>query len=146
MIACSHSSVLLRRFALMRLRLQQGGALTTEDVQELLSAVDICEFVDDDIFRHSLILLIETACRRIWQVSEFAQSPVQDCRDFASVMIQKIGGTVQRMLFNEFGNGPVKQVKGKHLYSRKHILSKVPQLISVGISKFPVKYAQYYFL
>ncbi|EYC32872.1 hypothetical protein Y032_0002g1136 [Ancylostoma ceylanicum] len=100
MTTCSQPSVSLNRFALMRLRLQEGGALTTEDVREVKDAVRNCDFASDDTLRHSLTLLMEATCRRMWQESEFAQSSIREGHcDFASMVIQKIGGSVEKMLF-----------------------------------------------
>lgn len=100
MAVCAESTVILSSLAVMRLRLQEEEPVSSDDVEKVIDVISNCEFVDDSIFRHSLILLLETLCRRIWQVSESEQSHVEGgYRKLASVVIEKIGGSVERMQF-----------------------------------------------
>ncbi|ETN81772.1 hypothetical protein NECAME_02062 [Necator americanus] len=76
---------------MLRLKLQGGDTLSSTQVHELIKSLSVCDFIHDNVRRRSLLLVLETVCRHVWQFSEFAKSRVRrDCHDFASAVLQKI--------------------------------------------------------
>lgn len=90
----------LQKLAELRLDVQGGRAVREDDLLYLSSLLSDSELADDSPYRRSLILALETVCRRLWFTSNSA-SPLLDeaTTKFVLVVLQKIGLEVQRLQF-----------------------------------------------
>ncbi|KAJ1349750.1 hypothetical protein KIN20_005393 [Parelaphostrongylus tenuis] len=93
---------MLHKVASLRLHIQNDEYLTTEDERVVVEILKCSNVFEDSSLRRSLILLLESYCRQIWQSKRFLASQVEEsCNVLVDSVIQRIGMHLEEMQFQD---------------------------------------------